>query len=110
VLAFHGLRLPLYWLRLSAGSPVGLGRVIRQAYRWSTDSDGAAVRSSLTATGTDAADFVRLTQQRREMVRARLLLAGVVISGFTLAGWTLATTATVPALVAVGVVLSAVLG
>src|SRR3954451_16395364 len=47
VVAFHMIRLPLYWLRLVGRAPVGLARLVGLMWRWSSDPDGRAVRSAM---------------------------------------------------------------
>ncbi len=110
VVAFHGVRLPLYWLRLSARAPLGFGRIVRAWFRWTTDAHGSTVRASIMSTGADAADFVRLTQQHREMVRGRLLVTGLAFAGLGATAYTVAVSATAGALLAAIAGLLAVLG
>ena len=55
---FHTLRLPLYWARLVARSPVGAGRLLMAWWRWTlSDEAGRHVHQVITATvvGTRAA-------------------------------------------------------
>ena len=59
VAAFHALRLPLYWLRLTARSPLGLARLTRGWFSWALDADGRTVRCQMTASGADPAVFLR---------------------------------------------------
>jgi len=82
VVVFHTIRLPVYWARLAALSPAGLWRILRTLYRWAVDADGMSVRSQITENNTDAGEFIRLTQQRREMVTGRLIVLalGVILA------------------------------
>jgi S-DNA-T family DNA segregation ATPase FtsK/SpoIIIE len=92
--AFHTLRVPVYWARLAARSPVGVFRMVRSVWRWVFDADGADVRRALSANargsgyGTqDATAYARLEEQRRELVRGRSLMAAVVVLLLACAGW-----------------------
>src|SRR4051794_22659336 len=68
VAAFHTIRLPLYWLRLTALAPVGLWRIVRVVYRWAVDADGMAVRAAMKESDATPSEWIRLTEQRRQMV------------------------------------------
>lgn len=79
VAGFHALRLPLYWLRLTARSPLGIARLIRGWFRWAIDADGRTVRAHMTAPGADPAVFLRLSEQHRRTASGRTVLSAVVL-------------------------------
>lgn len=79
VAAFHALRLPLYWLRLTARSPLGLVRLTRSWLCWVVDADGRTVRAQMTAPGADPAVFLRLSEQHRRTASGRAALSAVVL-------------------------------
>ena len=86
LVAFHGLRLPLYWLRLCLRAPIGTGRALAVWFRWVSDSDGRAVRSNLASgPGIDPAVFYRITEQRRQMLTGRLIVS-IAAGTFLLTG------------------------
>ena len=86
LVAFHSLRLPLYWLRLCLRAPIGLGRALRFWGRWVADADGWAVRSNLAhGPGIDPAVFYRITEQRRQMLTGRLIVS-IAVGTFLLTG------------------------
>jgi S-DNA-T family DNA segregation ATPase FtsK/SpoIIIE len=87
VVAFHGVRLPLYWCRLASRAPYGSARLLGHLCRWAIDADGRTVRASMTLPGTDPAVFLRITEQRRQMVRGRLLVTTLGTLSLTGAGW-----------------------
>ena len=87
VTSFHTLRLPVYWGRLAARSPLGLYRIGLAVARWALDADGRPVRQSLAAAASrrncDKADvtaYVRLEEQRRRLVRTRLAVLGITVA------------------------------
>ena len=110
VVAFHGFRLPLYWLRLVGPAPFGLARLVGLLWRWSSDPDGRAVRSAMKTPGSDPAVFVRLTEQHRGMVRGRLLVTAAATAAVGLAGWVVITSASLAVIAATALVLLALLG
>ena len=77
-MAFHGTRLPLYWVRLLGRSPFGVARLLGVWWRWGTDPDGRQMRSAMNTAGADPAVFVRLTEQHKAAVRTRLLVTALV--------------------------------
>ena len=90
LLAFHGLRLPLYWLKLVGRSPVGLARTLGAWSRWVSDSPGRAVRDNLAkGPGITPDSFYRVTEQHRDQVRGRLAVstASVVALAVTVFGF-----------------------
>ncbi|HET9873912.1 MAG TPA: hypothetical protein VFP89_15110 [Propionibacteriaceae bacterium] len=110
VTAFHALRLPLYWCRLATRSPVGMARLIAGLWRWTTDAAGHAVRAGMAGSGVDPRDFIRVTQQRREIVRGRLAITAALVVGLAFTGWAVLLTAPPAALVASSAALLALLG
>jgi S-DNA-T family DNA segregation ATPase FtsK/SpoIIIE len=79
--AYHLVRLPVYWLRLAARSPVGAFRMTNAVGRWVLDPHGRAVRQGLASMteyeGRDGAVYLRLVEHRRQVVRTRCLLVAV---------------------------------
>jgi S-DNA-T family DNA segregation ATPase FtsK/SpoIIIE len=97
--AFHTVRVPGYWARLAARSPVGVFRVLRSVFRWVSDADGAAVRKAMSANArgsgygtSDATAYARLEEQRRELVRGRSATVAVVVLLLVSACWGVALT------------------
>ena len=73
LLAFHGVRLPVYGVRLAGRAPVGLARLLGSWARWAGDHDGREVRRNLASgPGVQPEAFYRITEQRRQMLRGRL--------------------------------------
>ncbi|MGL5823778.1 MAG: cell division protein FtsK [Nocardioides sp.] len=86
--AFHTARVPLYWARLAAFSPAGLGRVLLNAGRWVFETDQADARRQLTAHPSDTNAYLRLRQDRRDTMRLRLLLITMAILAGLVTGLT----------------------
>lgn len=94
---YHALRLPVYWARLAARAPIGLGRLLTPVFRWVFDADGAAVRRAIAQNAgspgsgpNDASTYKQLVEQRKQTVRMRgtlvsLALAVLVASGYAVA-------------------------
>jgi S-DNA-T family DNA segregation ATPase FtsK/SpoIIIE len=110
VTAFHGIRLPLYWLRLIGRSPFGLARCLGVLWRWSTDPDGRQMRSAMNTAGADPAVFVRLTEQHRSAVRGRLIVTAIVSLVVGWLVWSVIATASLAAIITTALILLAVLG
>lgn len=108
--AFHGIRLPVYWLRLMARAPVGMARIISALWRWSTDPDGRAVRSAMKTPGSDPAVFIRLTEQRHGIVRTRLLITAAGSVAVGLASWLVLTSTSLAVIAATAAGLLTILG
>lgn len=88
--AFHGVRLPLYWLRLVGRSPVGLGRIAARWSAWVSDAPGRAVRENLASgPGITPDSFYRVTEQHRDQVRGRLALSAAAVLGLLGGLWAL---------------------
>ena len=80
LLGFHGLRLPLYWLKLVGRSPVGLGRALAWWSRWVSDSPARAVRENLASgPGITPDAFYRVTEQHLDQVRGRLAVSAAAV-------------------------------
>ena len=110
VVAFHALRLPLYWLRLTARSPLGLARLTRGWFSWALDADGRTVRAQMTAPGADPAVFLRLSEQHRRTASGRAALSAVVLVLASLIVWSGTQAATTGGLLAGIVGLLSLLG
>ncbi|GAA3636297.1 hypothetical protein [Microlunatus ginsengisoli] len=110
VTAFHGIRLPLYWLRLVGRSPFGVARLLGVVWRWSTDPDGRQMRSAMNTAGADPAVFVRLTEQHRTMVRGRLLVTAIVATLATFVGWSVITSTSPGVITGTTIALLGILG
>jgi DNA segregation ATPase FtsK/SpoIIIE, S-DNA-T family len=86
---FHAVRLPVYWGRLAARSPVGAYRLVRGWGAWALDVEGKPLRQTLAGRGDtpqmDAAAYAKLTQLHDAHVRNRLLTSvlGAGGLGFT---------------------------
>lgn len=101
--AFHGVRLPWYTLRLVAQAPHGAARLIGGRMRWAADTEGEPLRLAAART-EDAGEYLKLTRQRDRRVRWRsLVMIAASVLGLTLAlamfvmapGWLLVLSGTV---------------
>ncbi|MBK0865476.1 cell division protein FtsK [Saccharopolyspora sp. HNM0986] len=72
--AYHAVRCPIYLGRILARVPQGTLRLIQAVSRWIGDAEGRAVRHA-SARREDAAEYLKLSQQRDGRVRARAALA-----------------------------------
>lgn len=70
--AYHAVRAPKYATRAAVRSPVGAGRLVAGLARWALDLEGHPVRAEAVRRG-DADTYMKLTRQRNERVRLRLL-------------------------------------
>ncbi|NJP91431.1 DUF3631 domain-containing protein [Nonomuraea sp. FMUSA5-5] len=79
VLAYHALRTPKYAAKLAGRSPAGAWRLLVALVRWLFDLEGRPVRRA-AATKEEAAEYLALSRQRDDRVKARLwtLLVGVI--------------------------------
>ncbi|TMR99102.1 FtsK/SpoIIIE domain-containing protein [Nonomuraea basaltis] len=79
VLAYHALRAPRYAAKLAARSPAGAWRLLVALVRWLFDLEGRPVRRA-AATKEEAAEYLALSRQRDDRVKARLwtLLVGAI--------------------------------
>jgi S-DNA-T family DNA segregation ATPase FtsK/SpoIIIE len=96
VCAYHGVRLPLYALRLAGRAPIGAARISRSVYRWAADTDNAAVRRELLAsTAGDPHTYLRVRKEVRGLAFRRASLAVLGLGG-TSAGMAAVATSTEP--------------
>ncbi|GAA2241449.1 FtsK/SpoIIIE domain-containing protein [Promicromonospora sukumoe] len=79
VCAYHGVRLPLYALRLAGRAPIGAARISRSVYRWAADTSNTEVRRELLAsTAGDPHTYLRV---KREMRGTAFRRGGVAVLG-----------------------------
>ncbi|MGW0891780.1 cell division protein FtsK [Saccharopolyspora sp. NPDC002578] len=71
---YHAVRCPLYLGRILARVPQGTLRLLRALLNWVTDAEGRPVRYA-SARREDAAEYLKLSQQRDGRVRARAVIA-----------------------------------
>lgn len=71
LLAFHGVRVPVYWARLSRRSPYGVARLAGIGHRWRTDTHGDDALRTLMASGLDGKPAARLLERHERLVRRR---------------------------------------
>jgi DNA segregation ATPase FtsK/SpoIIIE, S-DNA-T family len=78
-LAFHGMRLPKYLIKVAIFAPVGLGRTVARLVRWAMAEEGNFALRQMAAAQDDAQGWLRLDMQRERQSRWRwsLLLAAV---------------------------------
>ncbi|MBZ4016125.1 cell division protein FtsK [Streptomyces purpurogeneiscleroticus] len=72
--AYHGVRTPIYGLRLAFQSPRGTARFLGGTMRWVADREGEAVRLAAVRR-EDAVEYLKLSRQRDGRVRLRTLVA-----------------------------------
>lgn len=72
--AFHAVRCPVYVARVLLRIPEGTLRLIKGLLNWVTDAEGRPVRYA-SARREDAAEYLKLSQQRDIRVRARATIA-----------------------------------
>ncbi|MEU6135847.1 cell division protein FtsK [Nocardioides sp. NPDC047086] len=80
---YHGVRLPTYYAKLAACSPLGLGRVLAAFWGWIFDTADRDNRLAVRGNTTDAASYLRLREDHRRQIKARLFLAFLVLLGVT---------------------------
>lgn len=94
---YHGLRAPLYMLRLALMAPRGLYRVVRDVVRVVFDAEARPLRLN-HVDRLESKEFIALERLRRDKVKNRLIVAGVlsvpvligaVVAWFVLPTWTL---------------------
>jgi len=82
VCAYHGVRLPLYALRLAGRAPIGAARISRSVYRWAADTNNAQVRRELLAsTAGDPHTYLRVRKEMRGLAFRRGSLAVLGLGG-----------------------------
>jgi DNA segregation ATPase FtsK/SpoIIIE, S-DNA-T family len=74
---YHGARVPLYAARLARRAPAGASRIIVHTARWVGDTESKDVRAK-AAKDADATDYLRVSNQHRELVRSRATMAAVL--------------------------------
>jgi len=75
VAGFHAVRIPLVYVpKLAGRAPRGLARALRSLFAWLSDGEGRPARANAIAKD-DPEMYLRLSRQRNERVRARMLLA-----------------------------------
>ncbi|MGH3658611.1 MAG: cell division protein FtsK, partial [Micromonosporaceae bacterium] len=77
VTAYHTVRTPTYALRLAGRAPAGAGRLLAHTARWAVDVESKPVRDK-AARDADATDYLRVSNQHRELVKHRTILLVVV--------------------------------
>lgn len=90
VVAFHSLRAPKYWARLTVRAPYGIKRLFASLRLWASDPDFAEAKEMMRITGKG--DVSDLHERHRETVKARrsaLAVMALVVSVATLYGWAL---------------------
>jgi S-DNA-T family DNA segregation ATPase FtsK/SpoIIIE len=84
VATFHTVRIPAYYLRIAARSPVGVGRILYHVTRWTFDRDGAELHRHAIRE-LDIKAHLDLSETRKKRIRARvvstLVAAGAVATG-----------------------------
>ncbi|WP_406027333.1 FtsK/SpoIIIE domain-containing protein [Nocardioides sp. NBC_00850] len=78
---YHGVRLPLYYGKLAARSPLGLGRVLAAFWGWIVDAEDKDNRLAVRGNTTDAFAYLRLKEEHRRQVRLRLFLGVIALVG-----------------------------
>lgn len=81
---YHGVRLPTYYAKLAARSPLGLGRVLTAFWGWVFDTADRDNRLAVRGNTTDAGAYLRLREDHRRQIKARLFLAFLAL--LTVAG------------------------
>ncbi|WP_405549775.1 cell division protein FtsK [Streptomyces microflavus] len=83
---FHGVRLPVYALRLGLMSPRGACRFVADTNRWMWDREAAPLREAAVR-AEDAVEYMTLSRLRANRVRLRglvTIVAAVFGAGFAL--------------------------
>lgn len=77
--AFHAVRLPMYWWRLAVRSPIGFGRIVAKVGGWVVERDHKETRTTLFK-GSDSHMYLKLKEDHRRQVRGRgAVVAGLVV-------------------------------
>ena len=77
--AYHSVRVPLYYGKLSARSPLGLGRVVGRTWDWIVDTADNENRMNVRGNTLDASAYLRLKEDHRRQIAARTTLASVAV-------------------------------
>ncbi|WP_435057226.1 cell division protein FtsK [Streptomyces sp. bgisy060] len=75
---YHALRAPIYAARLALQSPAGAARFVGGAMRWVADREGEPVRAAAVRR-EDAAEYLRLSAQRDDRVKLRMMVAALAV-------------------------------
>ncbi|MGF6944075.1 cell division protein FtsK [Nocardioides panzhihuensis] len=81
---YHGVRLPTYYAKLAARSPLGLGRVMAMCWGWIFDAEDKENRMTVRGNTLDAGAYLRLREDHRRQIKARVFLAVLML--LTVAG------------------------
>ncbi|MFJ2757485.1 FtsK/SpoIIIE domain-containing protein [Nocardioides sp. NPDC087217] len=84
LVAYHTVRLPLYYGKLSARSPLGAGRLVATTWGWINDAADRENRMAVRGSTLDAGAFLQLKEHHRRQVQARtfmVLVAVLVLAG-----------------------------
>ncbi|WP_407646008.1 cell division protein FtsK [Actinacidiphila oryziradicis] len=73
---FHGIRTPWYALQLGVLAPRGVARMVGDTRRWVWDAEGAPLRAYEVA-HERTAEYLKLSRQRDDRVRLRVLVTTV---------------------------------
>ncbi|WP_327290760.1 cell division protein FtsK [Streptomyces sp. NBC_01198] len=76
--AYHSIRSPWYALRLTSYAPRGAARMVGDTRRWVWDTEGAPLRAYEVAR-ENTAEYLKLSRQRDDRVRLRVLVTAVSI-------------------------------
>lgn len=107
LVAYHGLRLPLYYGKVSARSPLGAGRLMGATWGWITDAADKENRMNVRGATLDAGAYLRLKEDHRRQVWARSAMA--IAATLLLVGLVTAALVAAPALAQLALI-AAVLG
>lgn len=77
--AYHAVRVPLYYGKLSARSPWGAGRVMGATWGWITDAADKENRMNVRGATLDAGAYLRLKEDHRRQVWARTAMTIVAV-------------------------------
>ncbi|MFG1997697.1 cell division protein FtsK [Spirillospora sp. NPDC048911] len=84
VTGYHAARVPLYALRLTLRSPLGLYRVTAATWRWTFDAEGMPLRT-YAVDRNDIDGYLKLIRERDDHVRWRRIIALAALGGAGLA-------------------------
>lgn len=103
--AYHGVRVPLYYGKVSARSPWGLWRVIGATWGWIVDAADKENRMNVRGNTLDAGAYLRLKEDHRRQVAARtaMTIAAALVAASLVAAVLLAAPLLVQLVLAVAV-------
>jgi len=105
--AFHALRLPVYWGRLAARAHVGVARIVKATTLWMLDYEHHMIRSALVVKAADPHSFLRLREEHRNVVKFRAAIVAAAMLPVLVAMVLVATAPAVTRLAAMAIVLAA---